>query len=104
VGLAHCSRSDMKQWDRTPVDPETIELGRLYFLAMKPETEYAPLLYASRGLNGKFCWSVKPGIANKYEGSERLKAELQAKPNLIAIAVPPDADKRWRARRHKRLR
>ena len=94
----------MKPWNRTPVEAEDIETGKLYFLAMKPVWEYGETLYASRGLNGKFCWAGKPGIANKYAGSEELKAELKAKPDLIAIAVPPDADKRWRARKHKRLR
>lgn len=93
----------MKNWDKTSVEPDKIETGRLYFLARKPVWKYGALVYAARGLNGKFCWSVKPGIANKYEGSEALKTELLTNPDLIAIAVPPDADKRWRARRYKRL-
>ena len=94
----------MKPWRPTPVEPEAIDSEKSYFLAIKPVWEFGCYTYASRGLNGKFCWSIKPGIAIRYKGSNELIDELKKRTNLVALLVPEDVDKRWRARKHKRLR
>lgn len=62
-------------------------------------------MFYSRGLNGKNLWSVKPGIAIQAYGGEQLVttfAKNKAKGiELVAIEVPADADKRWRARKRR---
>lgn len=88
----------MKQWNPVEIEAADIQEGVLYFIAFRNSF---PREYAAQGLNGKFRWSIKPGIACRYEGGEALRRELAAKPNLVAVAVPADADQRWRARRKR---
>jgi len=84
------------------VEPDLIKDGKLYFVAMKPPTEMAPHLFSATGLNGKSCWSQKPGIANRYRGCEKLRKEMRQKTDLIAVDVPANADSKWKARKEKR--
>lgn len=59
--------------------------------------------FYSRLLNGKDTWSGKPGIAIRYPGKPELKAAIlkNSHVELIAVEVPSDADKRWRARKRR---
>ncbi len=66
----------------------------------------------SQPLRGKECWSGKPGIACRYLGDERLVKFItrnndtmdKSFQQLVAVEVPADADKRWRARKPPRRR
>jgi len=82
-------------------EPEDIETGKIYFIAIRPATSMMKHLFAATDINGKFIWSEKPGIANRYKGSKELKKHLMEKPDLIAVIEPPDASKRWKARKPK---
>lgn len=55
----------------------------------------------ARGLNGKLQWSEKPGIAIRCEGSDKFRAYLAENTGCVAVEVPADADKRWRARKRR---
>jgi hypothetical protein len=55
-----------------------------------------------RGLDGKTRWTGKPGIAIKVECDDGLRALLAKNPDWSVIAIPADADKRWRARKPSR--
>ena len=51
-----------------------------------------------RGLNGKQIWGSKPGIAMRLELDDGLRMLLQRYEDWALIAIPADADKRWKAR------
>lgn len=87
-------------WIKETETPD-LKNGQVYFLALKRSTASGQYLFSSEGINGNFCWSVKPGIARRYMGSEELKTYLFSRPDLVAIAVPDDAEERWRRRRRK---
>lgn len=78
----------------------------------KPEKAYfiargspGRMMFYSRYLSGKHAWSVKPGIAiQAYGGEQLVKTFEKNKANgieLVAVEVPADADKRWRARKRR---
>lgn len=46
----------------------------------------------------KECFTVKPGIAIRYNGGKVLNDFIN-KNNLVAIPVPADYATRWRARK-----
>ncbi len=55
----------------------------------------------ARGLSGKLQWSEKPGIAVRYEGNDKFREFLTANSGCVAVKVPADADKRWKARKRR---
>jgi hypothetical protein len=81
------------------VEAEDVRDETFYFLATRPPTRMTPHLFHAEGLNGKKCWSQKPGIALRYKGSDFVREELKRNPNMVAVIVPNDADTRWRARK-----
>lgn len=89
----------MRSWIKE-VLPCQIEDGKLYFIATRHNSPGSYSFY-SRGLNGKKSWSVKPGIAIRFTGGAPLVAELAKNQNLVALEVPVDADKRWKARKRR---
>lgn len=50
------------------------------------------------GLNGKQIWESKPGIAVRVELDDGLRMLCQRYQDWTLIAIPADADKRWKAR------
>jgi hypothetical protein len=70
-----------------------------YFIGRRPRTEMAGWLFVAENRAGKQMMSEKPGIAMRFVGGEKMRAHLRGRPDLAAIAIPADADKRWRARR-----
>lgn len=88
-------------WIKKVPVAETTEEGT-YFIAKQNGTS-GSYFFWSTYLSGKEGWSVKPGLGNRYKGGASL-ARMFGKNsgmNLVAIEVPPDADKRWKARRPK---
>ncbi len=91
----------MKSWIKVvPIDQ--LEPTGEYFIA-KPVgvPPHEGMLFYGRGLNGKNTWTTKPGIAIRVYGNEKLVQALNANPGIVAVKVPPDADKRWRARKRR---
>lgn len=79
---------------------ETIEEGT-YFLAKPIEATNGTIsyFYLCRNSQGKQCWAGKLGIAIHLIGGENLLKLISGNPSLsdlVAIEVPPDADKRWK--------
>ena len=90
-----------KKWI-TEVEHADIKDHAVYFIALRPASRSASHMFSACGLNGKTCWSEKPGIAKRYEGGEALREHMRQRNDCIAVQVPADADTRWRARREKR--
>lgn len=90
-----------KKWIRE-VEAEQIKDDSQYFIAIRPASRMTSHLFSARGLNGKTCWSEKPGIARRYQGSEELRKYMKQRNDLVAVLIPPDANTRWRARKEKR--
>jgi len=86
----------MKRWIRKVVQiPET---GKTYFLVRNKT------LFISRDINGKVCWSVKPGIAIRFNGGvdERgLLLKLAREYEAEIVEVPGDWQQRWRRRKKR---
>lgn len=80
-----------------------VQNGKVYFVGLKPKWKHGAWEFWSEGLNGKQRWSIKPGIAMRCEGSDKLRKLLteKAADGVMAVEVPKGADKRWRARRAK---
>lgn len=78
---------------------DDIQENKEYFIGRRKENNCVGNLFWSRPLRGKDQWTVKPGIAIKYSGSEDFKEMLRKNPIAIAIEVPANSDKRWRARK-----
>lgn len=90
----------MSSW--LPVACTDVQDGRLYFIGLPPKWKYGIWAFWSEWLNGKRTWSEKPGIALQYEGGNALRQLLKDRPDVAAVEVPKDADKRWRKRSRKR--
>lgn len=78
------------------VEAGDISDGEHYFIAMRPHTSLQPYRFQSRDIKGRMCWSVKPGIAVQFVGSEPLRQAMSKNAALVAVIVPPDAHKRRR--------
>ena len=76
---------------------ETTE-DKTYFIGRKYGNTY---MFWSCGLNSKESFTTKPGIAIRFVGGHKLERVFYANPHvqLVAIEVPHDADKRWKARK-----
>lgn len=87
----------------TPVEAKNVEDGKVYFLGKNlAAEEVCPQWYFhATDIKGKAVMSQKPGIASRFLGGEKLREILAKHPELKAIPVPADADKRWT--RRKRL-
>lgn len=74
-----------------------------YFIAM--HAGVGSTWFWCQYLSGKEAWASKPGIAIRFHGGPAFVAEIEKKGGKIfAVEVPSDADNRWRARKHPRLR
>jgi len=91
----------MTSWIKeVPID-QLVE-GKAYFLAKKWETHMGfSYLFHSRLLSGKEQLSCKPGIAIHCIANDKLRKILIERPNYVAIEIPADADKRWKARKRR---
>ena len=91
----------MSDWPKQVPVEQTSE-DKLYFIA-RTFSQGRGFDYWSLYLSGKEGWSVKPGIAMRFYGGAALVKTFAKNPqaNLVAIEVPADADKRWRARKHR---
>jgi hypothetical protein len=88
----------MQKWIK-PVEADEIVDGKVYFVARVPESRLAPwMFYSDR--NVKAEWVMKPGIATQFIGAEPLREKLRGTAGIcVAVEVPADASKRWRARK-----
>ncbi len=86
------------------VDISSIEDDQAYFLAKKWESSMgvANYLFLSKLLNGKQKFSSKPGIAIRAICNDNFRKILAEHPNYVALKIPMDADKRWKARTKNR--
>lgn len=57
-----------------------------------------------RGLDKKLVWGHKPGIAVRLECDDGLRMLLQKNPSWSVVAIPADADRRWKARQPRNKR
>ncbi len=91
-----------RRWEKeVPID-DIKDDGDYFIAKFNDFSGHRNYMYLARGLNKKLCWSVKPGIAIRYVGGDGLKEHL-AKNNgaHVALEVPKDADKRWKARKRR---
>lgn len=87
----------------TPLDK--LDPAKTYFITRrwKDTNDNPHYSFYCCGLNGKETWAGKPGIAIRYVGSPGLRDAIlkNSHIDLIAVEVPIDADKRWKARKHQ---
>jgi hypothetical protein len=93
LGVRH-----MPKWVKSVEYHEIVD-DVAYFLALRPVTEMGQWMFYSELKNGKRQFSLKPGLAIKFIGSEKLRCTLKDRPELCAVEVPPNADRKWRSRR-----
>lgn len=91
----------MSAWVKA-VEAIQIEDGRRYFVA-RGRREYAPGMFTEwrfQGTNarGRTLFITKPGMATVFIGSEGLRTKMAEMKTLVAVEVPANAHKRWRAR------
>lgn len=91
----------MASWIK-PVEHVDVRDGALYFIGIRPRTDRAQWYFYARNSRGKVCSSTKPGMALRYVGSQKMRDVLAEKPDLVAIEVPADADKRWSRKTYRR--
>lgn len=72
-----------------------IKDDKFYFICYFVGYGYSHCKFAGTRSNGKFFWTLNPGSANRYKGDEALQKSM-SDPDLWAIEVPSDADKRWK--------
>lgn len=92
----------MTSWIKT-VEANEVEEGQPYFLGKNVAGDGVPpqwYLHAT-DIKGKAVMSQKPGIASRFLGGEKLREILAKHPELKAIPVPADADKRWTRRKRR---
>lgn len=92
----------MSSWIR-PIETQDVEDGKEYFLGRNVAAEgVAPLYYFhATDIKGKKIMSQKPGIARRFAGGEELRKFLIDHPELKAVPVPGDAEKRWNRRKRR---
>lgn len=92
----------MTSWVKT-VEANDVEEGQSYFLGKNLAAEgVCPHWYFhATDIKGKAIMSQKPGIASRFLGGEQLREILAKHPELKAIPVPADADKRWTRRKRR---
>jgi len=83
-------------WIKEVAIADVVE-SKAYFLSNKGPMGYYS--FYSEWMSGKRGWSSKPGIAVQFFGTDQFKAELSKHPDWVALEIPADADKRWRARK-----
>ncbi len=89
----------MANWIRE-VEASDVVDGAAYFVAKRPhDCDCKTWYFFAENRAGKRMMSIKPGIAMQFNGDDKLRELLKAQADLVAVAVPADADKRWRARR-----
>jgi hypothetical protein len=92
LGVRH-----MPKWVK-PVECHEIVDDVAYFLALRPVTDMGQWMFYAELKSGKRQFSLKPGLAIKFLGSEKLRCTLKDSPDLCAVEVPPNADRKWRSR------
>lgn len=84
------------------VTVDNLDPDGYYFLANRWESMgRVNYLYWSRGLNGKESWTSKPGIAIHIRGNDQFVKLLKSNPKFVALKIPEDHAKRWKARKHR---
>ncbi len=87
----------MQTWIKIIPVEETLETHE-YFIGRRGKSCCS---FWSRLKSGKTEFTSKPGIALRYSGGPRMVEDFarNSKLNLVAIEVPPDADKLWKRRK-----
>jgi hypothetical protein len=80
------------------VDGETYFIGRHL---NKGDAYHESCMLIGRGLNGKLCWTHKPGIAIRSVCNAEFRELLNKHPDWSVVRIPRDADKRWKARKRR---
>lgn len=91
----------MSSWVKE-VEASEVKDGQQYFVARR-RLEYAPGMFSEWRFQGtdskhRTVFIKKPGIATIFTGGPKLREQLVRMVTLIAVEVPADAHKRWRAR------
>lgn len=74
-----------------------------YMLATRPMHKGGSIQFWCEYLNGKRDWSVKPGIALVWAGKD-IKAGGVINNRVMAVEVPAQSARMWRARKHSYTR
>lgn len=90
----------VQKWIK-PVESADVVDGKDYFVAARPRNSMQGYSFQSIGLNGKVCFSSKPGIAMWFKGGDALREQLEKLPTLVALEIPADAHTRWKARQRR---
>ena len=88
----------MAGWIET-VEADAIVDGELYFIGMRPVSEHGQWNFWSELKNGKERFTIKTGIAVRFKVCEKLRKKMSEDKRLCCIKVPPNADRKWKARR-----
>lgn len=91
----------MTQAWTTPVEADQIVEGRSYFLAFRPMNSMQSYSLYGSDIKGRRVITCKPGIADRFEGNDKLRGILLKHPDHVALEVPADADKRWKRRQRR---
>ena len=87
----------MRKWIRE-VAPADLQDGVQYFLARRPRTAMDCYWFLAENRKGARSMSMKPGLAVRVECGDELRAFLEKHADHCAIAIPADADRRWKMR------
>lgn len=93
--------TDIMNWQvEVPIDK--IIPTEAYIVAKRWESmDRINYIYYCRGLNQKETFASKPGIAIHVIGDDKLIKLLKSDPKFVALKIPEDHAKRWKARRHR---
>lgn len=82
---------------------DALDPAKSYFISLRHHDAHGRPHYTfySSYLSGRTTWSTKPGIAIQYQGGDTLRNDILKNNHLdlVALEVPADADKRWKARK-----
>lgn len=87
----------MASWIKEATASEIVD-GNEYFIGIRPKHDSQGWFFFSQNRKGKQMVSSKPGIAIRYVGSDAMRDVLSNRPELGAVIIPADADKRWKMR------
>ena len=72
--------------------------AKAYFIATRLNSGHGTMFWCQY-LSGKEQWASKPDIAIQFNGTPAFVAEMRKQAvSVVAVEVPDDADKRWKAR------
>lgn len=88
----------MRSWIQ-PLEADAVSEGHLYFLGRNAAAvPHEHWYFDATDSKGRRIMATKPGMANQFIGSEKLKEVLRKHPDFRAIPVPDNAKTRWKRR------